>query len=209
MPERPALSAPIRLRRAVSLLALAGAVCLIAATPATVVSISLDGAAAGVDVDTSGASGWERHGPALLVPALAALALMALALRGARAAAVAVAVCGLTALGVALASDLPALDDVGSVADVYTEAEAGAGAGFFLETAGGVLLLAAGGLLALGMPGAGDGPGAGHAAAGGDTAAGGDATAGGDAAAGDDVTAGGDATARRERSGAADAAAES
>jgi hydrogenase maturation factor HypE len=64
--------------------------------------------------------------------------------RGARPAMAAVAVCGAAALVVALGSDLPHLDDTGQVGRLYDDASAGAAAGFWLEVAGGVLLLGAG-----------------------------------------------------------------
>jgi len=62
----------------------------------------------------------------------------------------AVAVCGAAALVVALGFDLPHLDDTGQVGRLYDDAAAAAAAGFWLELAGGALLLAAGlGMLVL------------------------------------------------------------
>ncbi|HEV7750381.1 MAG TPA: hypothetical protein VGO71_02520, partial [Baekduia sp.] len=54
---------------------------------------------------------------------------------------------------IALLSDRPDVHASGSVGDVYAEATADAGAGYYLETLGGALLLASGGaLLVLGGP---------------------------------------------------------
>ena len=64
--------------------------------------------------------------------------------RGARPAMAAVAVCGAAALVVALGFDLPHLDDTGQVGRLYDDAAAGARAGFWLEVAGGALLVVAG-----------------------------------------------------------------
>src|SRR5690349_13493383 len=69
---------------------------------------------------------------------------------GAAPAMAAVAVCGAAALVVALGFDLPHLDDTGQVGRLYDDAAAGARAGFWLEVAGGALLVVAGlGMLAL------------------------------------------------------------
>jgi hypothetical protein len=48
-----------------------------------------------------------------------------------------------------LLGDAPDLDETGFVGEVYADAKAGPGAGWYLETAGAVLLLVAGALLAL------------------------------------------------------------
>jgi len=132
-----------RLRAAATVMALAGVACLLATTLATV--IRLDTGRTAVPALTS--SGWDRHGPALLLLAVAAVVLLGLGLRGARAALAGVAACGLTAIVIALAWDAPDLNAVGAVGDIYARAQAHAGAGFYLETLGGVLLLAAGGVL--------------------------------------------------------------
>ena len=136
------------LRITLCALAAAGAVLLLASIPATVLEIEIAGSrkvAAGTDLSHSG---WERHGPALLLLAVLALVLCAGALRGARPAAVALAACGLAALLIVLLGDLPDLDQTGFVGEVYADAKAGPGAGWYLETAGGVLLLVGGASLA-------------------------------------------------------------
>ncbi len=148
VPARGAGRAPAS-PRAVALglagVGLAGALCLVGATWATVVHVRVAGTAAG----TAAGSGLDRHGPALVVVAGFAAVLLLPALRGTRAAMAAVAVAGLLALGIAVAEDVPALDDAGSVGVLGREATAEAGPGFFLETLGGTLLLLAGGGLLL------------------------------------------------------------
>jgi hypothetical protein len=133
------------LRAGAFALAAAGSALLLAATAATVVSVRV-----GSTVDpvlatgTATASGWERHGPALVLLALAALPLALLALRGSRAAALAVAAVGLTALLVALAGDLPAIRDEAAVREVYADSDVGPGLGWHLETAGAIALVLTG-----------------------------------------------------------------
>jgi hypothetical protein len=132
------------LRITLCALAAAGAILLLVSVPATVLEIEVAGTravAAGADLSHSG---WERHGPALLLLAVVALVLCAGALRGARPAAVALAACGLAALLIVLLGDLPDLDKTGLVGEVYADAQAGPAAGWYLETAGSVLLLVSG-----------------------------------------------------------------
>jgi hypothetical protein len=62
---------------------------------------------------------------------------------------VALAATGVAVLVIAVAGDLPDLHDPGTVAVQYADSAAGAGPGWFTETAGGVALLVAGGLLVL------------------------------------------------------------
>jgi hypothetical protein len=62
---------------------------------------------------------------------------------------IALAVLGLVALVIVVVSDVPDLNETGFIGEVYEDAAAGPSAGFYLETLGGVLLLAAGGLMAL------------------------------------------------------------
>jgi hypothetical protein len=78
-----------------------------------------------------------------------AAAMVAGALRGALPAMVALAVLGLVALLIAVIGDVPDLNETGFIGEVYEDAAAGPQAGFYLETLGGVLLLAGGGLLAV------------------------------------------------------------
>jgi hypothetical protein len=76
-----------------------------------------------------------------------ALAMVAGALRGARPAAAALAAIGVAALLIVVLVDVPDLNKVGFIGKLYEDAVAGPRIGFFLESAGGALLLAAGGLL--------------------------------------------------------------
>ncbi len=142
-----------RLRLAMSVAGLLGALLLVVATFATVVRLESGRAAVG----GLSSSGWDRHGPALLLLAVAAVVLLGVGLRGARVGFAGLAACGLTAVVIALAWDAPDLNSVGAVGDIYSRAQAHAGAGFYLETLGGVLLLAAGGVLLAAAGGAAPG----------------------------------------------------
>jgi hypothetical protein len=133
-------------RTALAAAGAAGAICLLIATFTTVIEIKVGTATRLADHDTH-LSGWNRHGPALLVIAAFAAAMVAGALRGARPAMAALAVLGLAALLIAVVGDVPHLDQTGFIGQVYEDAAAGPDAGFYLETLGGVLLLAAGGLM--------------------------------------------------------------
>jgi hypothetical protein len=132
----------------------AGALCLVAATFATVIQVRV-GATTKVAGQDTLLSGWDRHGPALLVLAGFALVLVAGALRGARPAMLALAVVGLVVLLVAVVGDVPDLHATGFIGEVYEDAAAGPATGFYLETLGGVLLLASGGLMLVGAAAAG------------------------------------------------------
>jgi hypothetical protein len=145
--SRPAIRRADGLRAGLLVAALAGSGALVAATLTTVIRITVGTTTRLANLDT-GLSGWDRHGPALLVVAGFALVMLVGALRGARPAMVAVLVCGAVALLIALALDVPHLDDTGQVGELYTDARAGPEVGFRLELCGGALLaLAGGGLL--------------------------------------------------------------
>jgi hypothetical protein len=140
---------PTGLRIGLLIAGLAGVAALAAATAATVIRITVGTTTRLANLDTE-LSGWERHGPALLVIGAFALVMLLGAIRGARPAMAAVVACGLAALVVALGLDLPHLDDTGQVGRLYTDASAGPEVGFLLEVLGGVLLVGCGGgLLAL------------------------------------------------------------
>src|SRR5690242_19663567 len=131
------------LRAGLFVAGLLGLAALVAATFSTVIRITVGTTTRLANLDTE-LSGWERHGPALLVIAAFALVMLLGAVRGARPAMVAVFACGLAALVVALGLDLPHLDDTGQVGRLYTDASAGPEIGFWLELAGGVLLAVCG-----------------------------------------------------------------
>jgi hypothetical protein len=129
---------------------LAGALLLVVATFTTIIAITVETTVRGVDFDAA-QSGWDRHGPALIVLALLALWLLAAALRGARIAMTGVALTGLVTLAIAVHWDRSHVHDTGSVGEVYTEATANPGTGYYVETLGGLLLLLSGsGMLVFG-----------------------------------------------------------
>jgi hypothetical protein len=145
----PASALPNRLRAAAAAAALTGVAALVAATPATVIQIAVGTTTRLSSADTE-LTGWDRHGPALLVIAALAAVMALGAVRDARPAMAALAICGLAALLIALGLDAPHLDDTGVVGELYTDATAAPHLGFWLELAGGVLLAGAGaGLLGL------------------------------------------------------------
>lgn len=153
-PARAALPSVFALRTALALAGLVGALALLVATFATIIQITVGTATRTAAIDTSH-TGWDRHGPALLVLALLAAWLLALALRGSRTAMAGLAATGVAALAIATVWDRPHVHDTGAIGDIYAEAHAGPGAGYYLETLGGaLLLLSGGGLLVLGPPAA-------------------------------------------------------
>ena len=131
---------------ALAAVAATGAICLLIATFSTVIEIKVGSSSRVAEHDTQ-LSGWDRHGPALVLIAVFAGAMVAGALRGARPAMAALTVLGLAALLITVVGDLPHLDETGFVGQVYEDAAAGPGPGFYLETLGGVLLLVSGGLM--------------------------------------------------------------
>jgi hypothetical protein len=145
--SRPATASVRPLRIGLCAAASAGVVCLVLATLTTVIEIKVGTTTRLPGRDTH-LSGWDRHGPALLIVAAFAAAMVAGALRGARPAMIALAVLGLVALGIAVVGDVPDLNETGFIGEVYEDAAAGPSAGFYLETLGGVLLLASGVLMA-------------------------------------------------------------
>jgi hypothetical protein len=152
-PSLPPLPSANALRFALLAAAAVGVICLLLATFATVIEIKVGTTTKVPDHDTH-LSGWDRHGPALVLIALFAAAMIAGALRGARPAMAALAALGLVVLLIAIIGDVPDLDETGFIGQVYEDAAAGAKAGFYLETLGGVLLLVSGGLM-LALPSAG------------------------------------------------------
>jgi hypothetical protein len=150
---RSPLPTVLALRAALALAGLAGGLLLLVASFTTIIEITVGTTSRVLDADTS-QSGWDRHGPALLLLALLGLWLLALALRRSRVAMVGLLLTGIVALAIAWHWDRPHVHDTGSVGDIYAEATADPGLGYYLETLGGALLLLSGGaLLVLGrMP---------------------------------------------------------
>jgi hypothetical protein len=136
----------LTVRLVLAVLGLAGAVLLVVTSFATVIEITVGSTSKIVDADTT-QSGWDRHGPALILLGLLALWLLALGLRGSRTALVGLALAGVASLAIAWAWDRPHVHDTGSVGDVYADATADPGTGYYLETLGGALLLLTGGSL--------------------------------------------------------------
>jgi hypothetical protein len=131
-----------------SALALAGVALCVAATFSPVITIRV------ITQDVASYTAYDRHSVALLVIAAFALAMALGAFRGARPAMAALAVCGIAVLLIALLGDAPHLKDAGvwPQADAFEDAQARAGAGYYLETLAGVLLLASGAALLLLTP---------------------------------------------------------
>lgn len=121
-------------------LGLAGAILAIVATFSVVIKIQV------LTVTPAKFTGQDRHGIALILLAVFAMPMLAGALRGARPAAVALALIGLAVLLIAVIADLPHLNDAGvwPLHDAYEDAQASAGSGYYLETASGVLMLISG-----------------------------------------------------------------
>jgi len=120
-------------------LGLAGVALLIAADLSTLVQIKV------VTVVKERLSGHGQHSWAVAVIGVAALPLVAGAVRGrARPAMVATIVLGVAVLVIALAKDLPDTRSTGVIGERYDEAAAAPGPGFYLETAGAVLLILTG-----------------------------------------------------------------
>jgi hypothetical protein len=144
--SRPASPTPGALRLGLAALAAIGSLCLVVSTFATIIRIQVGTTSKVPDFDTH-LSGWNRHGPALLLLGLFALAMVAGALRGARPAAAALAAIGVVSLLIVVLVDVPDLNTVGFIGKLYEDAVAGPRLGFLLESAGAAMVLAAGGLL--------------------------------------------------------------
>jgi hypothetical protein len=122
---------------------------LIAADLSTLVQIKV------ITVVKERLSGHDQHSWAMAILGLASLPMVyGAARRQARPAMLGLVVLGVVALLIALFGDLPDTRSTGVIGQRYEEAAAQAGAGFYEETAGGVLLLVAGvgGLVLLGAP---------------------------------------------------------
>jgi len=119
---------------------------------ATIASVDLPSVSCEVINDSNPAladrcdlSGFERHGPALLLVGLLALALaFAAGMYGSRPAAVALAAVGAIVLAIALLDDLPVTNETGALGRDFQGATASAGTGLYLELAAGALAIFAG-----------------------------------------------------------------
>ena len=130
----PAVPAPLR-RYGLLIVPLTGCLMLAVAEFLTLWEVR----AITVVLETS--TGGSHHGFALLVIALVAAAMAIGAVRGgSRPAAVALLVLAIVALVIVFAIDLPDVQETGLSRD-YEQAEANPKAGFYLESAGAVLLL--------------------------------------------------------------------
>jgi hypothetical protein len=130
---------------AARMLSAAGAVALLVAEPLALIRVET---AAGHRVVLTISAG--SHHSYALVPIAVLAILLAIVLgrpSATRAAAVALLLLGLAALGIALLADLPDIHKAGIVGRAATglhDARTIAGAGLYIETLGGILLLAAG-----------------------------------------------------------------
>ena len=153
----------MNLRRLAAALSIAAVPLLVAAEFSTVFEVTVGS----LEVVQRSATGGENHGYALLVVAVFAVALTLHGLRLAgRAAGAGLITLGIVVLMVALTVDLPDTRAAGRLPEsvAYEDARARAGVALGLEIAGGVLLLAAGGLLAFAGQHAGRRPASGLSA---------------------------------------------
>jgi hypothetical protein len=146
VPDSSRLPTVLTLRLVLTLTGLAGAILLLVASFTSVITITVGTTSRVLDADTA-QSGWDRHGPALVLLGLLALFLLAAGLRGSRVAAAGLLAVGVVVLAIAWESDKPHVHDTGSVGDVYADATADPGTGYYLETLGGALLVLSGGAL--------------------------------------------------------------
>src|SRR6188472_3293729 len=119
-PSLPSLPSAKALRLGLLAAAAAGVICLLLATFATIIEIRVGTTTKIPDHDTH-LSGWDRHGPALLIIAIFAIVMIAGALRGARPAMLAIAVLGLAALLISVIGDVPDLNKTGFIGEVYED----------------------------------------------------------------------------------------
>lgn len=137
-------------RAVLAILPLAGAGLLVAAEFATLYEVRVGDSVPPGASSSAGA----HHGYALLVIALAVGMMTAFAVAGgSRPAAIALALLGLVALGIALLADRPATGEEGLYGEAYAAARAVAGPALRLELLGGAAILAGAALLVL-WPGA-------------------------------------------------------
>ena len=118
---------------------LLGAALLILADFSTLVEIKV------ITVTKERLTGHDQHSWAMVILGVAAIPMaFGAARRRARPAMLGLVLLGVVALLIALIGDLPDTRSTGVIGERYEEAAAQAGTGFFLETAGAVLLIVAG-----------------------------------------------------------------
>jgi hypothetical protein len=128
------------------------AVLMVLADFLPIVSVDVAGGSCEVINDTSPEladgceqSGFERHGPALVLLALVVAAMAwGAGVGGSRPAAVALVAVGAVVLAIALLVDLPVADDTGAIGPRFDGAEAQAEVGLTLELVAGALAAVAG-----------------------------------------------------------------
>jgi hypothetical protein len=146
VPPRGLVPSVLTFRLVLTVVGVAGAVLLLIASFTNVIEITV-GTTAKAGATDSAQTGWDRHGPALILLALLALWLLAVGLRGSRTALGGLVLVGVASLAIAWAWDRPHIHDAGSVGDIYAEAVADPGTAYFLETLGGALVLLSGAAL--------------------------------------------------------------
>ena len=121
-------------------LALAGAILAFVATWSPVIKIQV------LSITPWTATGYDRHSIALVLLGTFGAIMMFGSLRGARPAMMALAATGLVIVLISVLDDLPKLNDTGvwPQATSYEDAQAKAGAGYYLETLSGALMLVSG-----------------------------------------------------------------
>ena len=91
-------------------------------------------------------TGWDRHSVApLVLGGFALVMILGAILRGARPAIMSIAAIGIATLAIGIFSDANKINDTGQIGELYEDAVADPGTGFYLETLGGALLLICGG----------------------------------------------------------------
>ena len=150
--SRAAASGLSRLALALTGLGLAAGVLMLMVDLLPVVSVDVASGSCEVINDSSPEladgceqSGFERHGPALvLLGVVTAVMAWGAGVGGSRPAAAALVAIGLVVVGIALLIDLPVTDDTGAIGPRFEGAEAQAEIGFTLEIVAGVLAAVAG-----------------------------------------------------------------
>ncbi|MGI8557944.1 MAG: hypothetical protein ACR2ND_06515 [Solirubrobacteraceae bacterium] len=149
MPGRPILLDALFARRVLLVLTSVGALSLLLASFLPVLRLAVADPTVLRGQRTS-YSGFDRHSVSLVLIALVALPAALLAVRGLRVAAFGVLLCALATLLIAVGIDLADLQRTGALGADLTAARFTAGSGYYFETLAGILLLlSAGGLIAL------------------------------------------------------------